>query len=132
MKRTTTVDALKKRGKDRDDSDVKKAYKVYDNDNQLRKELVNDENFWATYPVQYSNPQQKNELEFYLCGWLQYYDEITRSTGVDHKIHFEWSENGVQVFIYPGPGRTEASPLTGPPSSTSDPKSPTAPPPPYP
>jgi len=132
MKRTTTVDDLKSRGKDENDEAVKKAYKVYKNNNELRKELVNDENFWATYPVQYSKPEQRAELEFYLCGWLQYYDEISRSTGVDHKIHFEWGDTGVEVFIFPAPGRTTASPLTGPPSATSDPKSPTAPPPPYP
>lgn len=132
MKRTTTVDELKKRGKDPNDSAVKKAYKVYNNDSELRKELVNVDNIWDVYPNQYYKQEQKNELEFFLCGWLQFYDEISRSGGIDHNIYFDWSDKEVVVYINPAPGRTPLSPKIGPPSATSDPKSPTAPPPPYP
>jgi len=132
MKLTTTVDELKKRGRDPNDSAVKKAYRVYNNEAERRKELVNVENTWDVYPAQNFTQEQRNELEFYLCGWLQYYDEISRSAGIDHKIYFEWSDHDVVVYIYPAPGRTPLSPLTGPPSTTSDPKSPTTPPPPYP
>src|SRR4051812_35055161 len=129
MKRTTTEDDLKKRGKHSDDPEVKKAYKVYKNDYELRKELVDDENQWADFPAPGFSQGQRNELEFYFCGWLQYYDEIIRSNGIDHKIHFEWNDLKVVVYLYPAPGRTPLSPLTGPPSATSDPKSPTPPPP---
>jgi hypothetical protein len=132
MKRTITVDRLKKRGRKPDEPDVQKAYKVYSNDQELRKQLVDGDNVWDVYPAQNFNDAQKNELEFYLCGWLQYYDEISRSAGIDHQIHFDWSDHDVVVYIYPAPGRTPFSPLTGPPSATSDPKSPGAPPPPYP
>jgi hypothetical protein len=103
------------------------------NTSELKKELIKAENTWDVYSAApYSSQDKRNELEFYLCGWLQYYDEIIRSYGVDHKIHFEWSDTEVVVYIFPAPGRTPLSPLTGPPSTTSDPKSPTAPPPPYP
>jgi len=132
MKRTTTVDELKSRGKDPKDDDVKKAYKVYNNDAERRKELVKAENTWDVYPAPNFKPEQRYELEFYLCGWLQYYDEIIRSNGVDHAIYFEWSSQNVVVYLYPAPGRTPLSPPYGPPSQTSDPKSPTPPPPPYP
>ena len=132
MKRTTTVDELKKRGKDPNGDDVKKAYKVYNNTSELKKELIRPENLWDIYPAYNFTDPQRNELEFYLCGWLQYYDEINRNTGSDHKIHFEWYADKVEVYLYPAPGRTTFSPLTGPPSTTSDPKSPTTPPPPYP
>jgi hypothetical protein len=132
MKRTTTVDDLKKRNKSKDDPDVKQAYKVYNNSSDLKKDLVNADNTWDVYSAPNYTQDQKDQLEFYLCGWLQYYDQISRSYGIDHSIHFEWSDTQVVVYISPAPGRTPLSPLTGPPSTTSDPKSPTAPPPPYP
>jgi hypothetical protein len=131
MKRTTTVDEVKKRGKDPKSPDIQKAYKVYNNDAELRKELVSSKNEWGVYEAYDFKDEQKNELEFYFCGWLQYYDEISRNNGIDHKIHFEWSDHDVVVYIYPAPG-SSLNPITAPPATTSDPKSPTAPPPPYP
>jgi hypothetical protein len=134
MKRTTTKIILKSRGKDPSDPEINKAYKVYNDDDELKKQLVDPNNQWAVYPNQYYSPEQKNEVEFYLCGWLQYYDEIIRGNSVDHYIHFQWSDKNVEVYTYPAPDRTPLSPkkVGTPPSTTSDPKSPTAPPPPYP
>jgi hypothetical protein len=77
--------------------------------------------------------QQKDAFLYFLSGWLQYYDEITRNKAIKHIIYCQWNPENVKVYICPGPGTSE-SPIdpTKPPSGTTDPKSPSAPPPPYP
>jgi len=135
MKRSTTVEEVKQRGKDPKDPAIKKAYKVFKDQQELKKQLENDENEWNTYEADNFNDQQKKEFEFYFCGWLQYYDEISRNGGIDHTLYFKWSSYDVVVYISPAPGNS-LKPITGPPAAgstlTSDPKSPSAPPPPYP
>ncbi len=133
MRRSTTVGAIKKRGKDPNDPSIRKAYKVFKDQQELEKQLEVSENEWGTYEAYNFNDQQKNEFEFYFCGWLQYYDEISRNGGIDHTLYFKWSNTDVVVYISPAPGNS-LNPITAPPatSSTSDPKAPSAPPPPYP
>lgn len=114
------------------------AYNVFDDKEQLEKLLEKRRNMWDRYsPAAFHvksfkdfTIQQKTSFEFYLCGWLQYYDQVVRNNRIDHTIHFKWTDQEVFIYIYPPPAKKM---ITGLPANrTSDPQSPKIPPPPNP
>ena len=125
------------------DDQVKKAYKVFPSEGELRMHMEVDENIWDIYSakdfgikeMKDFDDAQRNSFESYVSGWLQYYDEVGRNKGIDHTLHFNYRDVDVVVYISPAPGNS-LNPITAPSatatSSTSDPKSPTIPPPPLP
>jgi hypothetical protein len=63
---------------------------------------------------------QKLAVEYYYCGFLQYYDYIVRSDMMDHVVYFKWvdkeEENRVSsqltIYIWPAPIRKKISAVT--------------------
>jgi hypothetical protein len=96
-------------------------------------ELEEDKYIWDTYPIEVEyNDAEKTSFKFFFCGYLQYYDQITRNGAIDHVLHFKWEKNLVTVYICPRPRRIDECPETCPPATlSSDPVPPKAPPPPY-
>lgn len=113
------------------DNELNKCYKAYPKLEDIEKE----ENLWDTYDAKNFDAKQKESFKFYFCGYLQYYDEITRNNCIDHTLHFKWDEKKGQVHVYicPRPRKVHENPETCPPAGhSSDPIPPKAPPPPYP
>ncbi len=119
---------------------VEDSYKVFPDPATLEEYFKKNGAIWDTYSAEQLggkkmddfSDEQKTAFEFYVCGWLQYYDEITRNGAIHHLLYFKWKFTDVDVYIAPKPDDAK-SPITSPSGSpTSDPKSPTAPPPPYP
>lgn len=100
--------------------------------------MKQDVNEWGRYPLSQLKGIPREQFQSYCCGWLQYYDEITRNRATDHIIWFDWKDTkvwkdqkgGCRVYIYPAPRRKGAKGSSTA-SFSSDPTNPTAPPPPY-
>jgi len=124
--------------------DVAKAYTAHVGSTKFLKPsdissfMKRDVNEWGRYPLSQLKGIPKAQFESYCCGWLQYYDEITRNRATDHIIWFDWEDTkvwkdqagGCRVYIYPSPRRKGAKGSSTA-SFSSDPTNPTAPPPPY-
>jgi hypothetical protein len=55
---------------------------------------------------------QKSAIEYYYCGFLQYYDTIVRSNMTEHFVYFKWVDekpigtkvsSDLTIYIYPPP-----------------------------
>ena len=105
---------------------------------EIRSDIGFDKpaNKWVTFkfPNRKMRMWERLCVEAYCCGFLEYYDSITRYRFSNHHIYFDWKQNAkleysVAVYIDPPPLKNY------PPSATdttfvSDPVPPTKPPPP--
>lgn len=136
------------------------CYKVFENESEFIRALLNEANIWAVYRFEEEEYkrvwQKKQRYEDQVCGFLQYYDREVRNSMCNHTIYFHWGpwndyDYNVVIFIAEPPLRRppndyplyerkyyETSPYYGgvreidPPSSQlSDPPKPPPPPPPY-
>jgi hypothetical protein len=86
---------------------------------------------WVTHKL--STPLDKIDQEIYewfCCGYLWYYDEVTRNGAIDHAIYFDWdSPKKVSIYLYPSPSRSRDKSLTAG-GGGVDPQPPPTPPPP--
>jgi hypothetical protein len=119
---------------------VKRAYKEVSDQDTALAYMKKNGGEWASYPYSSfldpntrNDEQLKDQFAAYLCGWLQYYDEIARNNAIDHTIYFDWQTDRVVVYIAPPPHKTGDPPITAPQAGmSSDPQDPDSPPPPYP
>ena len=61
---------------------------------------------WVTYTFNANAPFKseaaREVYETFCCGYLTYYDDVTRNGAVDHGIYFEWEgSEKVSIYIYP-------------------------------
>lgn len=73
---------------------------------------------WVTYQLPRDfDLEERERYEQFVCGYLSYYDDITRGAQIDHTIYFKWEPDGnpprknrVTIYISPEP-----TTLPGPP-----------------
>ena len=117
---------------------AKHGYKPFTSLKELEAYFEKHGALWATYSatefdvtnMDHFNDKQKESFRSYISGWVQYYDEITRNSAISHVLYFKWNSDNVQIYMCPKPNESD-HPIK-PPGTTTDPKSPSAPPPPYP
>lgn len=77
------------------------------------------------------SPAERDRYEWFVAGFLYYYDTELRNNAVDHQIYFEWSTNKVTIHMSPPPLQALHDKLSSSANGgTTDPPKPPQPPPP--
>ena len=78
---------------------------------------------WVTYTFKsttpFSSQAAREDYEMFCCGYLTYYDDVTRNGAVDHGIYFAWEgSEKLSIYIYPSAKELVANRYTNFPRAT--------------